>query len=511
MAKPDEKLIAACEACVLHARDLVESAKLVQASGRANIAYHLATLALEEMGRRELFQIQNAAKSVGEVPPWQMNATQDHVQKLFWCFYSLGRVQDMIDQKQFFERREAAADIHVIRLMGLYVENTDTGLNIPAKAIGAKQSESLISLAELLVSQAETEKPREEIPQEEIDLQGWFLRAFDDSDKRKKILTAQSFESLKSLNDVATWTRQVKDEIEREDAELRALAEKEINRVPASPEESKERWKVQLRIRTSSNSIRPKPLKQWNEGSEWIKLSPQQGALAKEELLVEITLRDNVHVGSLLPLVSHIAFHFIVAINMATSGFWWWPLAPNRERIYEKIQDLENKDKGVALEDPSFNIFWRRPALTDADMQRLTLCLAALPGPDDQHRAPAYMHYAGGLNFIALNSVLWRCEGQAFGNFLMSLRGLMAEAKYINDGESIDVAASRFLKEKFPGLDPPQHEAFIRLIIAFDRRQETAVAKLPDVYLIKLLCETIFRDTIVPSVMASRTARPLDS
>jgi AbiV family abortive infection protein len=152
MAKPNEKLLAACDACVVHARNLVESAKLVQASERANIAYHLATLALEEIGRRELFQIQDAAASVGEVPPWQMNATQDHVQKLFWCFYGMGRVQDIIDQKQFFEKREAAADIHAIRLLGLYVEEVDIGLNIPSKAISAKQSDSLISLAELLVA-----------------------------------------------------------------------------------------------------------------------------------------------------------------------------------------------------------------------------------------------------------------------------------------------------------------------------------------------------------------------
>jgi AbiV family abortive infection protein len=281
MAKPNEKLLAACDACVVHARNLVESAKLVQASERANIAYHLATLALEEIGRRELFQIQDAAASVGEVPPWQMNATQDHVQKLFWCFYGMGRVQDIIDQKQFFEKREAAADIHAIRLLGLYVEEVDIGLNIPSKAISAKQSDSLISLAELLVSQAESEKPRETIPQEDIDLQVWFLRAFDDPDKRKRILTKQSFEKLKSLNDVAAWTRQVKDEIERDDAELRALAEKEINRSPASlGKGDKNRWKVQLKIRTSSNSIRPKPLKKWNEGSKWIKLRPQQGALA---------------------------------------------------------------------------------------------------------------------------------------------------------------------------------------------------------------------------------------
>jgi AbiV family abortive infection protein len=229
MARPDEKLLAALDACVVHARDLVESAKLVQRSGRANIAYHLATLALEEMGRRELFQIQAAAASVGDVPPWQTNATQDHVQKLFWCFYGMGRVQDIIDQQQFFEKREAAADIHAIRLLGLYVENADSGLNVPSKAITTKQSESLISLAELLATNAESATPREAIPKEEIDLQIWFLSAFDDPDKRKRILTKQSFENLKSLNDVVAWTRQVKTEIEQDDAELRALAEKEFS------------------------------------------------------------------------------------------------------------------------------------------------------------------------------------------------------------------------------------------------------------------------------------------
>jgi hypothetical protein len=226
--------------------------------------------------------------------------------------------------------------------------------------------------------------------------------------------------------------------------------------------------------------------------------------LAKEELLVELTLGDNVHVGSLLPLASHLAFHFIVGINMATSGFWWWPLAPNREKIYEKIQDLQNKDKGLELDDPSFKIFAQRRELTDVHMQNLTLCLAGLPGPSDQHRARAYTYYLGGLNFIALNSVQWRCEGQAFGNFLESLRLLMVEAKYINDGESINVAASRFLKEKYPDLDPPEHESFLQLIKTFDRKEGAPVVKLGDVYLIKLLCETIFRDAIIPLVMQSK-------
>jgi hypothetical protein len=222
--------------------------------------------------------------------------------------------------------------------------------------------------------------------------------------------------------------------------------------------------------------------------------------LAKEELIVELTLGDNIPVASLWPLGFHLALQFIVAINMATSGFWWWPLAPNRQRFYEKIDDLE-KNLGVQIDDASFNVFTHRPKLTDVHMQHLTLCLAALPGPNDQHRAPAYTYYLGGLNFIALNSIQWRCEGQAFGNFLESLRLLMAEAKYLTDGESLDVAVGRLLKEKYPDLDTPEHDLFLQLIRAFDRKEGKPVAKLGDVYLMKLLCETIFRDAIVPAVM----------
>ena len=42
----DDKTIAAMQACVDHARALLESARAVRATGHHNIAYHLATLAL---------------------------------------------------------------------------------------------------------------------------------------------------------------------------------------------------------------------------------------------------------------------------------------------------------------------------------------------------------------------------------------------------------------------------------------------------------------------------------
>jgi hypothetical protein len=81
----------------------------------------------------------------------------------------------------------------------------------------------------------------------------------------------------------------------------------------------------------------------------------------------------------------------------------------------------------------------------------------------------------------------------------------MVQANYIKDGKSMDVAAGRFLKEKYPDLDSPEHEAFLQLIRNFDRREGTPVVKLGDVYLIKLLCETIFRDVIAPEVMRRKS------
>lgn len=56
--KRDEALVKAMDACVEHARDLLSSAQAVMLAGHPNIAYHLAALALEEIGRRALLGVQ---------------------------------------------------------------------------------------------------------------------------------------------------------------------------------------------------------------------------------------------------------------------------------------------------------------------------------------------------------------------------------------------------------------------------------------------------------------------
>jgi AbiV family abortive infection protein len=502
-----EALFEACQACVEHARHLLESAKLVQNSGRQNIAYHLATLALEEMGRREILQIREMADRSGEAPAWQSKATQDHTKKLFWCLYGIGQISDVSDQKLFLEKREAAADIHAIRLSGLYVESTDSGLNVPSEAISAKQSDALIRLAEAVVSVGESAKPRD-VSKEEIELQSWLLNAFDNPELRKWLLNKASIESLRASNDVAAWARKVRSDIETSNAELQKLLETEMRKAPNSlGRGNKERWKIQFKLRTAANTIRAKPLKKWNEKVKWIKFYPQQGALSKEELIAEITLGDNFPIASLQSVATSFSIQLVMALNLATSGFWWWPLPPNQQRVYERIRDLEN-NLDLKVEDRSFEVFTSDAPLTDVHMDNLAQCFAALPDPKEK-RTEAYQHYLGGLTFIALNCVQLRSEDQAFANFVRSFRLFMEDANFLEKDESTDHAAGRFIDEKFPELDPPERESLLSLIRALHQRPQTSFsAKLGDVYFMKLLCETIFRDSLMLPALRKRSEEP---
>jgi hypothetical protein len=83
----------------------------------------------------------------------------------------------------------------------------------------------------------------------------------------------------------------------------------------------------------------------------------------------------------------------------------------------------------------------------------------------------------------------------------------MIEARFPHHSdEPWDQIIRRFLKEKYSDLEPTEHEAFVKLVGIFEGHVREPVAVKPvDVYLMKLLCETLFRDTIVPAVLAEKS------
>jgi AbiV family abortive infection protein len=498
----DERIDAAMAACLTHARDLLNSARVVQAQGHPNIAYHLAALALEEIGRRELLGVQSVASVATVLPAWASKHTQDHVKKLFWCFFG-GFVAEHTTAETLDQTTRLAGRIHETRLLGLYVDHGDNGLNVPGEAIRREETEQLIELAAARLGVAESEKWREHISQEEAELQAWFLKATDDPEKRRQIMSSGSLAKLAELRNGQTWARWLKEQFETAEAEGRAAAERELRRSRNLPEKgSKHKWKLRLRILCASHSIRPKALSAWNAKSDWIKLVPVSSK--KKELIIEFLLRDNVPIEALWFFGWGLARRFVVALNIGTMGFWWWRLPDQISRYYESIEDLETGYQLSVERNPSLKIDWgENNVLTEQDLAQVAYCFAALPGLDRRDQHTAYNYYIGGLTFLSLNDLHWQCEGQAFGNFFECLRAMMEESGDWSRNTPFETPFIRFLDDRFPNMD--ERDRFAEICRQFEANNLKDLAiTLKEVSFMKLFCDGYFLAKIGPKAIDAR-------
>jgi len=503
--KPDPGLITAIQACVTHARDLLTSANAVEAAGQHNIAYHLAALALEELGRRELLGVQSIASKATVPPAWPAKNTQDHVKKLFWCFFGGGFFTGQITKERLDEMNGLAQHIHEKRLAGLYVGQDGDGLAIPSEAVNPEEARQLIGLAESRLALAESSKLRDEIPQEEADDQAWFLKATDDPEKRKQIMSGSSLAKLAELKDANAWVRWLKGLFDKAEEENREAVQRELERSRNLPEQStKDKWRLKVRILCASHSIRPKALSVWNKGTPWITLTAVSGK--KNELIVEFTFKENVPVEALWYFGWGVARHFVVALNMGTMGFFWWRMPQDVSRYYESITDLENRSEVRLERQPSLEIDWgENRVLTEEDLARVAACFVALPGPNSRDQHAAYNYYIGGLTFLSLNDVHWQCEVQAFGNFFESLRAMMAERGDWKPGDEFTPSFVRFLDELFPNIDERQRFADICRGFETEQRDNLKIT-LKEVSFIKLFCDAYFLAKIRPKALSSLRA-----
>ena len=492
------------EACVKHARDLFDSARAVEKTGHPNIAYHLATLALEELGRRELLGVQWVAAKAKVPPTWPTKNTQDHVKKLFWCFFGAGFFSEKITKERLDEMKGLAQHIHEKRIAGLYVGQDEDGLSIPSEAISPKETEQLIGLAEARLAVAETAKLHDEIPQEEADQQAWFLSATDDLEKRKQILSGASLAKLAELKDANAWVKWLKELFDKAETEGQEAAQRELERSRNLPAiGTKDKWRLRVRILCASHSIRANVLTEWNKQTPWIALT----AGKKNELIVDFTLKDNVPIEALWYFGWGLARHFVVALNIGTMGFWWWRMPEQISRYYESIRDLETGQDLAVERVPSLKIDWgENRVFSKVDLARIAAVFVALPGPSRRDQHAAYNYYIGGLTFLSLNDIHWQCEIQAFGNFFKSLQAMMAEHGDWDATESFGPSFLRFLDELFPQMD--ERERYAEMCSGFEKNElEGMKITLKEVSFIKLFCDAYFLAKIQPKALDALQAR----
>ncbi len=493
------------QACIEHARALLESARAVQEAGHPNIAYHLATLTLEELGRRELIGLQTITDTRPVPPGWVQKHTQDHIKKLFWCFFGGSFFVERLTKDRLESLENFAERVHSKRLAGLYVDQDEDSLSIPADAIDAEEATRLIELASARFEMSNSERLREHIPQEELETQAWFLAATDDREKQRAMLSRTSLQKLAELKDAKAWVLWIKQEFDRAEAESRAAAEAEIQRSKALPDEStKDKWKLRIRLYSQSHVVRPKVLTEWNKRIDWIKLVavPEK----KDQLLVEFILGDNIPVEALWFFGWGVARQFVAALNLGTMGFWWWRMPQHINCYYESLEDLDKKQRMAIDRVPSLKIDWgANRVLGDEDLHRVGACFVTLPGPNNREQHKPYNFYIGGLTFLSLNDVHWQCENQSFGNFFHSIKAMMEESGEWQVGTPFTDALMAYLSVAFPKMDERDH--FAKIFDAFDRNEPgTVTVTLKEVSLMKVFCDTYYLHRVMPAALKARKA-----
>ncbi len=492
----------ALEACLGHARHLLDSAKVLYDAGKPNIAYHLAALALEEIGRRELLGIQIASAKRPVPPAWPMKQMQNHRDKLRWGLFG-GFFGTQPLTKEILQELPLLADsIHRYRLAGLYVDVNDDGLNIPSDAIPPAQAQNLINLTATRLGMTAGEVVTANVTDAELELQDWFIATAFDKSMRNQVFSASSMEKLAELGG-KDWIKWLKERVDGWNAVGLAMTQAELDRSKNLPENSdKLKWKLRVRFVSESHVVRPKALTQWNSGIDWIKLTP---SAEKNELIVDFYFPETIGVQSLWWPGWFLARKFAVALNIGTRGLWWWHLPEFRSRYYDTLNDLEN-NAAVNLDiSPRLKIDWGRNVLDGQAMSEVSKCFLALPDPNDTDRLPPIDYYCAGTNFLALNDVHWRCEIQAYGNFHESLKAMV---RFTGDWDGTTAFVAffeEFLNRALPQLTPDQLTRYVNLARAIETNADPGDPfDLSDVAVIKIVCDHYFSGRVAAVVLQNK-------
>ncbi|MGA8086354.1 MAG: AbiV family abortive infection protein [Terracidiphilus sp.] len=162
----------AIEACLQNAEKLISAAHTSAVPGSYHIAFHLATMALEEIGKSSMIfldAIDRKPLLPDEEAKTPLKWVDDHERKLFWAIWLPGR-ENLRDWHTIPAAMEFARGIHKDRLDTLYVDPS----NLNGSTISAKRAMSIIKAAEARLNMERLKEFRE-MGKDEQDLMHWFL------------------------------------------------------------------------------------------------------------------------------------------------------------------------------------------------------------------------------------------------------------------------------------------------------------------------------------------------
>jgi AbiV family abortive infection protein len=412
--------VQAMEACRSHAQDLFDGAKLLREKSLPNLAYHLATLALEELGKAQLIGMKSFAKE--EADSWYGKQFDDHIKKLFWAIWGdvFGKRPD---PKEIEQLRGTATIIHTNRLRGLYVEAALENFIAPKDAVTDEMLAPLMTLVEAKLA-LRPSLQGVEYKQEDLDLLSWFSNITDDPEQRKFIFSKESFDKMAEVG-AKEWLTWIRDELQESATKAMAALQQEMTRGFIEGEEGQQdKWELKIRLFSQSHSIRPKPLNQWNDKVTWIKFFPVNGK--KHHLDAIIKIPKFITIQAVYQVGYGYSNLLLAALNIASGGLFWWHEPKNLSTFYESLVDKENQTKAVIGRTPELKLGWPPAVLDEAILDQVINAFAMMPQPYDPPESnEALNHYIAGIGLIAKTDVFLQFEGQSYGAFLSAAKAAL--------------------------------------------------------------------------------------
>ena len=288
------------------------------------------------------------------------------------------------------------------------------------------------------------------------------------------------------------WIAWLKQEFDKAEQEARDAINQELQRKPPGDlTKLEEKWKVKIRLFSSSHSIRHNPLNKWNELRSWIRLYPVGGK--KDQLIAEFTLPKNISVNGLWWAAWGAARRFVVALNIGTFGCFWWYVPEQVSRFYEKIVDLENKMEVKIERNPILKLDWRHSALSETDLQNTALCFAMLPGDNESELGQSMGAYITALAFLNKNDIHFQFEANSYELFYKSLKHGMRHFTDWDDKERFPDRFERLLGSHNIGQEEiGKHKILAQRFESTPPSFEGTKLTLSEVGAIKILCDAYF-------------------
>lgn len=483
------------ETCLTSAEALLSTAEHELGKGVDPVCYHLALLALEEIGMSILNTI-NYMSETAETDKEEF-ATDEHIRKLFWALWGGSLMRDTKWTKESIEQvRHLATTLHGRRLEVLY---TDPKNPLPfGNRVDDKEVKMVVGLAR---PRLELEKLGDLTPFESGDVEEikWFFSSVDDIERRKQIFSSASLAKLAELGSGKEWIKWLREVYRKNEEEMREYAQKEMRRAkPEGEEAMAPKYRMRVRIQTPSHSIRNHAFAEWNKNINWIKINKSKDKdvvkLTKGEMVVELTLVKGLHTSYVWEHGLFMTKLVVISFNVGTLGVFWWHVHKDIWTYYEDIVDLEA--------DPSGSV-----KLTVAPPKRLHVGFDEAHWVLNQDAVANVYHvltlflrefdklgeffneYAMGLTTFSKTDIHLRMEANAFEAFYKALK---SAARFFGDwdGKSDFLVVIKTQLAKIKDMkDLEKTFALAKALEEDERHQKHHPITLTEVIAMKLYCD----------------------